>query len=347
MREIDLRAPPAPPAPRWCRVSAWTELSTTGRFGPDGARLMYDVAGAVARGGGYPPPSGGPRWREQEVQELAHSVMTPEGGQFYEELLAHSVDDATLKEHLHRLVSRRLADAARRSTKGSLIRRMRPLLKDVRFARVGRDAYTVADGPLPSAGTFHPDDLHAAAKGVPVTPRMFGEGSRRRSPHATDASLVEVCVAVLAACPHPVGITDLADVVARRVGMQFDDDEQSFDAPQPPPEPKVPDHAVAVGAAVDAEQVWAALDADERRTVLVLSLDAREAAAVLGVGRTKANTLQRGTLAAIATTLGIDEPPDSLAGLRAALAAADAGPVLLALYRLARDRAAPDEGGAR
>lgn len=319
-------------------MSAWTELSATGRFGSDGARLMYDVTGAVARGGGYPSPSGGPGWREQEVQELAHSVMADEDGQFYAEVLAHSVDDVTLKAHLHRLVQRRLADAGRQNTKGALIRRLRPLLKDARFARVGRNTYTVAGGPPPAVGAFHPDDLRAAADGVPVTPRVFGEGSRRRSPHGTDASLVEVCAAVLTACPHPLEVADLAEVVGRRIGMQFDEPERSFDSPRPPPEPEAADHAVAVGAAVDAERVWAELDADERTAVLVLSVDAREAAPLLGVGKTKANRLQRGALAAIAAALGLGDVPDSLPGLRAVLAAADAGPVLVALDRLARDR---------
>lgn len=318
-------------------MTPWAELSTTGRLGDRGAVLLYDVAAAVARG--YPPPSGGRHWRTREIQELAHTVMTMnEKVPFAERLLANAVDDATLRTYLHRLVRQHLANVGRKTTKGARIRRLRPLLRDPRFARVGRDHYTLAGGPAPDTGPFNPARLRDAAWGVDVERPNWGPDTARTPPEATDASTVQVCMAVLGACPHPLHVGDLADVLGERFGVPPDEPDASYDGTLISSEPVARDEFAEVDSGVDAERIWSELDDEERRTILVLDLSARDAASRLGVGRTKANALQRCTLAAIARAVSTSDVPEEVDALRSVLRAADVLPVVAALVSIATER---------
>jgi hypothetical protein len=236
-------------------LTPYTELTTTGRLGLLGAELLYAVAGAVARR--YPPPSGGRRWTAEDIWELAHDVIT-DGRKvpFAEELLANAADDDTLRAYLHGVVRRHLAERGRKSSKkGARVRRLRTLLKNPLFVRVGRDHYTLVGGPGPVSATFHPAQLREAARAVAVERPNWGPETKRTPPEASDASTVEVCVAVLGACPHPVDISELADVLGERFGVPADEADSSYDGPSPPPEPAAHGDATAGAARAEAERV--------------------------------------------------------------------------------------------
>src|SRR5947209_18723055 len=98
-------------------MNAYAEFQQAGRFGPEGAKLLYATVAAVARIHGYPSPSGRAAWTKDDVQAVAHDFLTSKNAERrLTQLFISAVDEESFARLLGTAVLHHLRSEARRTT---------------------------------------------------------------------------------------------------------------------------------------------------------------------------------------------------------------------------------------
>jgi hypothetical protein len=160
-------------------------------------------------------------------------------------------------------------------------------------------------------------DLVEAAWVVEVRLVRWRAEAKRNSPVAERTAFKAVLGVALDAAGGAVHEDDLLEVVAQRFGVGPVSHVESLDVPEEvaasaDDEPGPEDVTVAADeeleAAITAIAIWAQLSPFEQRLVLRLDDSARDAAAALEVGHTKANTGQRRLKEKLRVLIGDSDP---------------------------------------
>ncbi|RBY81692.1 hypothetical protein DQ238_06615 [Geodermatophilus sp. TF02-6] len=305
-------------------IDAYRELQELGHFGTHGLRLLLELVGQeVHRFPVLLAP--GATWNSDTVADCAQEFFAAKGPAVTAALLAQVTDVASMARYLRRSVRHFLVDCARDTDLGAIRRKIEDLLSATEaFARVppgalGAGWWQLAGDPLPPyGGDLQP--LVAAAYAVPDVQAVRWSGPRR-SPLASDASLVEILRAVLSAATGSLEVAQLTAVLVRRfpAAVEYTDaslEEQTFEAAAAPLEDR-PD--VLLEVSDRAQEVYAQLSPAQRALLPHLDKPNGEQAQILGLGRSQTYAAS-GKLKAVLVELVPDD------GLRAE--------VTLELYRL-------------
>ena len=267
----------------------------------------------------------GATWNSDAVDEFVQEFFVDRGPAVTAALLAQVTDVASMGRYLRRSVRHFLVDCARDTDIGAIRRKIEDLLSvTVLFAQVprgvpGAGRWQLAGKTLaPYGGDLQP--LVAAAYAVRDVQAVRWSGPRR-SPLASDASLIEILRAVLGAAGGSLEVAQLTAVLARRfpAAVEYADatiDEQTFKVAVAPFEDR-PD--VMLEVSDRAQEVYAQLSPAQRALLPHLNKPIGEQMQVLGLGRSQTYAAS-GKLKAMVVELVPDD------GLRAEVA--------LELYRL-------------
>ena len=267
----------------------------------------------------------GATWNPDAVAEYVQEFFVDRGSAVTAALLAQVTDVASMARYLRRSVRHFLVDCARDTDLGAIRRKIEDLLAVTGvFTRVRRGAPGAGRWQLagetwpPYGGDLQP--LVAAAYAVPDVLAVRWSGLRR-SPLASDASLVEVLRAVLSVAAGSLEVAQLTAVLARRfpAAVEYADatiDGRTFEVAIAPFEDR-PD--VMLDVSDRAQEVYAQLSPAQRALLPHLDKPIGEQAQVLGLGRSQTYAVSRKLRAVL-----VELVPDD--GLR--------DEVALKLYRL-------------
>ena len=305
-------------------IDAYRELQELGHLGENGVELLHELVGQEVRR--FPVLlAPGATWNSDAVDEFVQEFFVDRGPAVTAALLAQVTDVASMGRYLRRSVRHFLVDCARDTDVGAIRRKIEDLLSvTVLFAQVPRGVPGAGRWQLagtafvPYGGDLQP--LVAAAYAVRDVQAVRWSGPRR-SPLASDASLVEILRAVLCAAGGSLEVAQLTAVLARRfpAAVEYADatiDEQTFKVAVAPFEDR-PD--VMLEVSDRAQEVYAQLSPAQRALLPHLNKPIGEQMQVLGLGRSQTYAAS-GKLKAMVVEL---VPAD---GLRAEVA--------LELYRL-------------
>ena len=273
------------------------EFRRLGTLGPQGIELLYDTVAAVARFDRYPTPSGAYTWGDDDVQDVAHDVLTgPRGIQRITGLFVKADDDRSLERLLETTVRNHFRSQARGTDRGHLLLRLRDVLEnDGRFERVAEG--TPGAGRWRRAGSGDPpwggsvDDLVDAAWTVESLEMVrWRADASKRSPVAHREALVRLMETVLDEAEGSLEEAALAEVVSRRFGLALGPTFASLDEPLEPDRPSLEpvDPAAEVGPdRVAAEMLWSQLGEEEQAHLVAVARGGtvREVAELAGIGK--------------------------------------------------------------
>jgi hypothetical protein len=285
------------------------ELQADGRLGPEGARLLYRVVRTVVVGHGFPPPGEHPAWNGEAVVEVAHEFLADERTpKRLAHLLVHAGDDDAFRRILHRMVLNFLRDGGRRTEIGRLMLRLRDVLaRSDEFVAEAGDCWRVEKQPAAPSAVAPAALVEAAATERQVDVPRWSAQARRRAPAADAASLERLCRRVLEAAAGTLGLDQLAQAIAPRLGLtplplaQAPDDRDPFESIAGP------QHADAVLDGLRAAEIFTILNRRERLLLASAGTPVRELRSVIGVGPSQAAELQARLRAILAAELQDDE----------------------------------------
>jgi hypothetical protein len=279
-------------------VSAFDELRSTGRFGAEGAGLLYSTMRAVGSRRGFPPPEGSDTWDRDAAIAAAHDFLVhPRTKARLTYLALHATDDDSLRRLLAKVILNYLRDLGRATEVGRLILRIDDVLNDTPdFVR--SNGRWRLDGSSDVPSTVSPRDLALAAGSVePVTvPRWSSQ--TRSAPLADADSIVRLCTAVLSAANGSLATADLAQAMAHRLGLGAAPVGNVLDAPEPAD--------TSLSAAVDlhaeetlARRIFDSLSDMEKKIMATAHLPLRDLFDTVGLRKSQARTARARTVALV------------------------------------------------
>lgn len=290
-------------------MSAFDELTTTGRLGADGAKMLYGAVRAVGKGRGFPPPTGHSSWTKDAVIEAAHtflaSTRTPAR---LAHLRLHATDEQSMERLLNTMILNHFRDRARQTELGRLIRRISSVLADDgRFVR-NDDRWSLTTGPT-SPSTVPVARLAAAADAVErITVPRWSDRTARAHPHADAASIALLCHTVLEEANGSLPAVDLGRATAGRVGLRRTPVVTLLDVPELADET----YSTAVDAnnhRFAARVVFDTLTDRERRMMATLHLPLRDLYEATGIKKSQASDVRTRAIAVVTeATSGLPDP---------------------------------------
>ncbi len=189
-----------------------------GQVGDDFLALLQRTIRAVAIARNFPAPDGHDRWDADAVTtavgDFLASTQTPRR---LTDLATHCRTDEALKRRLQETIRNYLADHGRRTPVGRLVLRINEVLAtEPTFERRGR--YWSLKGSNADPAIVDIDGLIAATAAVEVVVPTAWTGERQ-GPDTDAASVVRLAHAALTAAGGPLRAADIAQAVARRVGL--------------------------------------------------------------------------------------------------------------------------------
>lgn len=285
------------------------ELARTGRIGRAGAHLLYRTVRAVAVARNFPPPSGGERWTDTDVAEIAHGLIDGDRGQKrLKDALVRSTDEASFARVLEGAAVNYLRDLARATDQGKVVLRVAAVLKSGPFeAHGGRPPrWGLPGGPTgPSAASA--EELARAAMAEPNVVVPAWNSERRDAPIADKPSLVRVLNRVLAAANGGVTAADAARAVAARLDVRRSPLTYEVGVLERIAEaPAGADPADQASAAVDAAALFARLDDRERIALAMFHAPLPEASLAMALGRSQTALLRQRLVRRLQREAGVD-----------------------------------------
>ena len=295
---------------------AWRELRQSQEVGPLTTQLVYDTVGAVTRRRRFPPPEGYESWDDDAVIEVAHDFLidSSTGGTLSAGRLSRLVASATDEDSFARLVDKTvlnyLRQQARRSAGGAVLEQLRHALGRIDgVERTASRAWSLeaCAGELEFAGD--PAELIAAAYAVDDVRIVRWNSETRRSPLADSESLRRVLLNILSVAGAPVPESVLVEVAVARFPLAIEPAPMEWKDEENAHPTGVPEHVIET-----AQHIWDQLSDEERVLLAVPELKVREAAELLGVGKSTVDRRRRtikqviesyGPLAATAEVLGV------------------------------------------
>jgi hypothetical protein len=189
-----------------------------GAIGDDFLALLQRTIRAVAVARNFPAPDGQSRWDADAVASAAGdflaSTQTPR--RLIDLATLCRTDDA-LKRRLQETVRNHFADNGRRTPVGRLVLRINEVLAtEPAFERHGR--YWSLKGSTAEAPIVDIDALVVATAAVDVVVPTAWTG-HRKGPDTDAASIVRLAHAALTAAGGPLRSADIAQAVAKRIGL--------------------------------------------------------------------------------------------------------------------------------
>lgn len=269
------------------------ELLDAGRIGPEGVLALFRAVAAVARFDGYPPPSGHDRWDSSAVRDAAADFLL--GQRATERLLQLALmatDDASFLRLLEAAVRNHFRSEARKTAAGKLYRRLRSILSsaDV-FREVENETFALEGHTVDSRVRGSIDSLIPAAWSVEISPSS-GQLDVDGNVKVSRLALERMCIAVLAEAAAPLHLDQLLYVVGERLGLGEPPILADVDTPRFASSTKHPEEDAL--DTLSAEDVFEALSDRERLALIVLEDSVRDAARVVGIGKSSmAETMSR------------------------------------------------------
>ena len=164
-------------------MSAFDELRRTGRFGPDGTKMLYATMRAVGSRRGFPPPEGYDTWDGDAAITAAHEFLVHKRTKArMTDLAVKATDDDSLGRLLAKAVWNYLRDLGRATEVGRLVLRINDVLSsDERFVRsqlrAGASPEAHRSRPPSHRGTL--PQQQAPSNGSPCPDGRQTRGSRR------------------------------------------------------------------------------------------------------------------------------------------------------------------------
>lgn len=280
-------------------MSVFDELSTTGRLGNDGAKMLYGAVRAVGKGRGFKPPSGHTGWNKDAVIEAAHTFLagkrTPARLAY---LRLHATDEQSMERLLNTMVLNHLRDMARRTELGRLIRRINTVLAaDPRFVP-DDERWSLTAGPT-TPSTVPAEQLSAAADAVEhITVPRWSDKTARAHPHADAPSIALLCHTVLQSAAGSLPAADLARALANRVGLRRTPIVNLLDVPEPADD-SLSTLIDANDDLVAARAVFETLTDREKRIMATLHLPLRDLYDAIGVKKSQAGPVRTRAVAVV------------------------------------------------
>lgn len=287
---------------------ARSELLATGQLGPIGAALLYETVGSVARARNFPPPDGHGSWDRSATESVAHEVlMGARGLKRLTDLLIRSTDEESFVRLLRTAVLNVLRDLARATDFGALIRRVTEVLaQSTKFRLVDDRRWVLADGPdNPSQVSERTLELAASAVDDIAVPRWTS--ATRRAPHADFASFERLLFAILVAAKGSVAAPDLAHACRARLDPAHIPLTVELDVLEQTPNTYLESATEneTLNRLVARQQVDALSDR-ERLILATLDRTVRDAAQVLGLGRSQCALVRNQLITHLAAALATE-----------------------------------------
>jgi hypothetical protein len=295
-------------------MGAYEELRSTGRLGPNGARLLYRVVQLVARARNFPPPEGHTQWDRDAATEAAHDFLDRDRGRKrLADLAVRAVDEQSFERLLHAAVLNFHRDRSRRTDMGALIRRVGDILdRSDLFAKVSGEPvrwHLPSEPDEPSA--VPPARLVTAVSSEADLMVPKWESSRRRAPQADFDTFERLVDRVLAAAAGTLTTRQIAEAIASRLDPHRSPLTVEVDVLErlPDPRPDAQTEGEVVGR-LHAADVFERLSDRERILLATWERPVRDLGDVLGVARSQATVLRQRLAAMLATELADDEEAD-------------------------------------
>jgi hypothetical protein len=265
----------------------------------EAAALLARLALQAARRGGYPSPSGGSTWSNDDAWDLvAHAYDRK--GDFVEIANISTTDDRGLELYLLRVFENLLRDQARATERGKLVGRIETILGPIpRFCR-HTTPYNAWRLDSCADGAWQGDVGHlirAASRLRGVTATAWNTAGP--TPRTTRDAIVRVAEAALTEADGFVRDGDVAHVIQVCVPA-VPSDPVALEVPLPDAPSTASEHAASAvhldsdptdaTAEETAAAIWANLTHDERRSVPFLD-SARAVADELGLPRRTATAI--------------------------------------------------------
>lgn len=298
-------------------TGAWRELMDTGRLGPSGVALLYDVVRKVVAFKNLPPPDGLPTWTPDALTEAAHDVFAHrKGPERLVSLANRSTDEMSFRRQLYTLVSNDLSSLNRRTERGKLLERLRDVVRAMPDVEQSDKKIKLAGIAGNDQGTRFDELVAAASRVVPVIPEW--DSLSAHSPPMADRPSLEAMIRVtLETAGSWITMGDLTAVLAVRLGVHDtpvhrDDDGWERIAPV-----SYLDPGIEVGTADAAARLLAGLTVREQMVLPFLDDSATGIASATGLGRTTA--YKAAETARFKVRQFLDAEPDAAATLGAAV----------------------------
>lgn len=294
-------------------MGAYEELRSTGRLGPEGARLLYKAVRVVAEARNFPPPEGHANWDRTATEDSAHEFLDGERGRRrLADLVLRAADEESFVRLLHGAVLNFHRDRSRRTDMGALIRRVSDVLKRSDFfveSQEDPSRWCLSEGPQ-EPSTVPPPRLAAATSAEDVTvPRW--ESTRRRAPLADFSTFERLCRRVLEAAHGSLSVSDVAHAIAQRLDprrvpltleLDFFERQAGYGA----------EGETAILGRLQAADIFERLSDRERILLATMDRPVRDLQEVLGLSHSQASVLRRRLTARLAMDLEGDEDPDTV-----------------------------------
>lgn len=198
-------------------MTALDELQC-GAVGEEFLVLLQRTIRAAALARNFPAPDGHDRWDADAVTtavgDFLASTQTPRR---LTDLATHCRTDDALKRRLQETVGNHFADSGRRTPVGRLVLRINEVLAtEAAFERRGRYWSLKESTAEPQIVDLDALVVATAAVEVVVPTAWTGE---RQGPDADAPSIVRLAQAALTAADGPLRTADIAQAVARRLGL--------------------------------------------------------------------------------------------------------------------------------
>ncbi len=189
-----------------------------GQVGDDFLALLQRTIRAVAVARNFPAPDGHDGWDADAVTTAVGDFLaSPQTPRRFIDLATHCRTDDGLKRRLQETVRNYFADSGRRTPVGRLVLRINEVLAtEPAFERRGR--YWSLKGCTVEPPLLDIDALIVATAAVAVVVPTAWTGERQ-SPDADTASVIRLAHAALTAAGGPLRTADIAQAVARRLGL--------------------------------------------------------------------------------------------------------------------------------
>jgi hypothetical protein len=307
-------------------TGAYNELVSTGRLGPQGARMLYRAVQTVAIARNFPPPEGYTRWDNEAAIDIAHDFLDGERGRKrIADLAIRATDDASLQRLLHAAVLNFHRDRSRRTDVGALIRRVGEILdRSDLFQQVESDSsrwHLVGGLTTPSAA--RPSALAMAAAVEPEVNTPKWTSDHRRAPLADFESFERLCQRVLKAANGSLTTRQISEALAPRFDPRRIPLTVELDAFE-----RLPDRSLdaqtedQVLGRIHSRDMFNRLSDRERILVATWERPVRDLGEVLGVRHSQASTLKQRLAMRLAAELANDDEPEIVVNELRALATA-------------------------
>lgn len=198
-------------------MTALHELKA-GTIGSEFLALLQRTVRAVAVSRGFPAPEGHPSWDAAAVNSAVNDFLSsPQTSRRLSDLATRCRTNDALRRQLQEAIKNFYADSGRRTPIGRLVLRINEVLRgDSSFER--RGAFWAVEGSVAEPPVVNHDDLVAAIAAVEVVVPTAWTGNRA-GPDIDAPSVRRLALAALTAAGGPLRVGDIAQAVARRLGL--------------------------------------------------------------------------------------------------------------------------------